>query len=182
MGGEHDYLARLCVAWEDAARLPVDSGCRSVSLRSGVVLGRHGGMVQQLIYPFFFGLGGRMGSGQQPLPWIHVKDLARLILHCLEEKSGSQGVLNAVAPQVVTNLEFVNEFARVLRRPACLPVPETVFDWVYGEERAAMITKGQVVEPVRTLETGFTYNFPTIQEALEECAHLTYQDPDDLYG
>ena len=139
-GGEHDFLARLCVDWEETARLPPDQGqgCRSVSLRSGVVLGRHGGMIQQLIVPFWLGLGGRMGSGDQPLAWIHVKDLASLVLHCLEEDA-CRGVLNAVAPEVVRNREFVAEFARVLDRPAVVPVPESVFNLLYGEERAASV-------------------------------------------
>jgi len=180
-GGEHDFLARLCVKWEEAARLPEELGCRSVSLRSGVVLGRRGGMIQQLIYPFWLGLGGRMGSGDQPLPWIHVKDLASLVLHCLEEDA-CRGVLNAVAPEVVRNSEFVAEFGRALGRPAVVPVPESVFNLLYGEERAAMITRGQVVFPDRTLETGFSYDFPTLREALEECAHVRYIDPDDESG
>ena len=176
-GGEHDFLARLCVDWEAAAQV---QGCRSVSLRSGVVLGRNGGMIQQLIVPFWLGLGGRMGSGDQPLPWIHVKDLASLVLHCLEEDA-CRGVLNAVAPEVVRNREFVAEFGRAVGRPAVVPVPEFVFNLLYGEERAAMITKGQVVRPVRTLETGFTFTYPTVREALEECAHLSYTDA-DVYG
>jgi len=177
-GGEHDFIAKLALAWEEAAKLPAGCGSRSVSLRSGVVLGRNGGMIQQLLPAFYFGFGGRMGSGEQPLAWIHVKDLARLIIHCIENTK-CEGVMNAVAPQSITNQEFVNQFARSLRRPAIFPTPEFIFDAVFGHERAAMITEGQVVKPVRTLSTGFTFNFPTVEDACMECAHLFYQDPDE---
>ena len=113
-GGDHDFMARLARDWEKAAVLPTSVETRCVQLRSGVVLGRTGGMVQQTILPFFFGLGGRMGSGQQAMPWIHVKDLADLTVHCLESPSCS-GVYNAVAPEVVTNNQFVKAFAGALK-------------------------------------------------------------------
>ena len=113
-GGEHDFMARLARDWEEAAVLPHTSDTRCVQLRSGVVLGRNGGMVQQTILPFFFGLGGRMGSGQQAMPWIHVKDLADLSIHCLESPKCS-GVYNAVAPDIVTNSQFVKAFAGALK-------------------------------------------------------------------
>jgi len=178
-GGEHDFIANLAVSWEKAARLPSSCSTRSVSLRSGVVLGRHGGMIQQLLPAFYLGFGGRMGSGEQPLAWIHVKDLARLIIHCIENTK-CEGVMNAVAPESITNQQFASHFAKSLRRPDFFPTPEFVFNAVFGEERAAMITKGQVVRPMRSLETGFEYNFPTIEDACEECGHLFYQDPDGL--
>lgn len=113
-GGEHDFMARLARDWEQAAVLPTTVDTRCVQLRSGVVLGRTGGMVQQTILPFFFGLGGRMGSGQQAMPWIHVQDLADLSVHCLESHNCS-GVYNAVAPDIVTNSQFVKAFAGALK-------------------------------------------------------------------
>ena len=113
-GGKHDFMARLARDWEEAAVLPHTADTRCVQLRSGVVLGRNGGMVQQTILPFFFGLGGRMGSGQQAMPWIHVKDLADLSIHCLESPKCS-GVYNAVAPDIVTNSQFVKAFAGALK-------------------------------------------------------------------
>jgi len=178
-GGDHDFMARLARDWEKAAVLPTSVETRCVQLRSGVVLGRTGGMVQQTILPFFFGLGGRMGSGQQAMPWIHVKDLADLTVHCLESPNCS-GVYNAVAPEVVTNNQFVKAFAGALNRPAIFPAPEFVFNLIFGKERASIVTQSQVVQPVRTLQSGFEYQFPTIGEACEEFAHLNYVDPDDM--
>lgn len=176
-GGEHDFMARLAKDWEQAAILPSTVETRCVQLRSGVVLGRTGGMIQQTILPFFFGLGGRMGSGQQAMPWIHVKDLAELSVHCLESSTCS-GVYNAVAPDIVTNSQFVEAFAGALNRPAIFPAPEFVFNLIFGKERASIVTQSQVVQPARTLESEFEYQFPTIGEACEEFAHLMYVDPD----
>lgn len=74
-------------------------------IRSGAVLGRSGGMIKNMILPFFFGVGGPIGSGKQYLPWIHIDDLTRLICFAIENDNVS-GILNGVAPQVITNLEF----------------------------------------------------------------------------
>jgi len=177
-GGKHDFLARLVTDWEKAAQLPPDIPSRVVSLRSGVVLGRTGGMVQQTILPFSLGLGGTMGSGHQVMPWIHVKDLARLVAHCVF--TPCSGVYNAVAPQVITNKEFVTAYARELSRPAVIPVPGMAIRAIFGAERANLITQCQTVQPRRTLESGFTFSYPTISEAAEEFAHFMYEDPDSL--
>jgi len=177
-GGKHDFLARLVTDWEKAAQLPPEIPTRVVSLRSGVVLGRNGGLVQQTILPFLFGLGGPMGAGSQIMPWIHVKDLASLINHCVQHECS--GVYNAVAPQTVTNKQFVKAYARELRRPAILPLPEFVLKAVFGSERASIITQSQNVQPIRTIESGFDYSFPTVKEAAEEFAHWMYIDEDDF--
>lgn len=174
----NDYFIKLVVDWEAAATLPPDLGVRNVFVRPGVVLGRKGGMIQQLFLPFYFGTGGRMGSGTQPMPWIHVKDLAGIIVHAVEDPKVN-GVLNGVAPSLVTNQEFVSAFAGALSRPCFLPVPETVWNLAFGQERASMITKGQRVEPKRTLESGYKFRFPTISKACEEFSSLFYTDTDD---
>lgn len=102
-----DYLSKMCFAWEKAAQLPTDmqNTCRQITIRSGVVLGRNGGMVKQIYWPFYFGLGGPIGSGKQYLPWIHISDLCRFILLAIEDDS-MKGVYNGVAPQQITNNEF----------------------------------------------------------------------------
>ena len=115
-GGQHDWLASLVKDWEAAAQLPTSSSTRVVSLRSGVVLGRKGGMIQQTLLPFFFGLGGRIGPGDQVMPWVHVKDVAGLMVHAVT--SPMSGVYNTVSPSRVTNAEFTAAYARALSRPA----------------------------------------------------------------
>lgn len=104
---EFDFLSKLCVKWEYAAQLPAHINCRNVYIRSGVVLGRDGGMIKQLYLPFYFGLGGPIGTGSQFLPWIHIDDLTRLILFAIENNS-VKGPLNGVAPQPITNKEFTD--------------------------------------------------------------------------
>ncbi|KAM7349261.1 epimerase family protein SDR39U1 isoform 2-T2 [Cochliomyia hominivorax] len=109
---EFDFMSKLCIEWEKAATLPdsLATKTRGVKLRTGVVVGREGGMIQNIWMPFFLGVGGPMGSGKQILPWIHLEDLCRLIQHCLESDK-CNGPLNAVAPDIVTNGQFSKFFA-----------------------------------------------------------------------
>lgn len=104
---EYDFLSKLCHEWEAAAKIPVDANVRQVTIRSGVVLGRHGGMIKQLYLPFYLGLGGPILPGSQYLPWIHISDLTRLILFAIENDK-IKGILNGVAPQTITNKMFSN--------------------------------------------------------------------------
>ena len=171
------YMSRLVMDWEDAARLPPLVPTRNVFIRSGVVLGRNGGMIRQIFLPFYFGGGGRMGSGEQNMPWVHVKDVSGIILHSIENKQ-IEGVLNGVAPEIITNQRFVNAFASTLHRPAFIPLPDFVWNMVFGEERAAVITKGVTVFPKRTEELGYKFRFPDINQACQEFSTLFYDDAD----
>ncbi|KAJ1528485.1 hypothetical protein ONE63_006894 [Megalurothrips usitatus] len=166
-----DFLSELAVAWEKAAKLPSTSGVRQVTVRSGVVLGRNGGMIQQLFLPFFFGLGGPIASGNQFLPWIYIDDMARLIHFAIENEKVC-GVLNGVAPQIITNREFSSAFGKAMWRPSILPVPKFALDIAFGEERAKVMTDGQKVVPKRVLEYGFKYDYPDINSACVKCARL----------
>ena len=118
-----------------------------------------------------------MGTGTQNMPWIHVKDLSGIIVHAIENEK-VEGVMNGVAPEIITNQEFVNSFASALNRPSFFPLPDFVWNNVFGEERATMITKGQKVMPKRTLESGYKFRFPTIAQACGEFSKLFYEDSD----
>lgn len=159
-----DYMSRLCMEWEKAA---TGSPCRTIRIRTGVVLGREGGMIANLYVPFFFGFGGPVGEGKQPLPWIHADDLCHLIKYAIENESVN-GVLNGTAPDIIDNLKFSKEFAKAMTRPAWFKMPEQVFDIIFGKERAVLLTTGPKVVPKRTLATGFKYQYPTIREACRE--------------
>ncbi|EFX83469.1 hypothetical protein DAPPUDRAFT_301869 [Daphnia pulex] len=174
-GGKGDYFAELCTDWESVAKLPAEVGVRQVTIRSGVVLGRRGGMIAQLYLPFFFGMGGPVGSGQQYLPWIHLHDIARLFLHAVENEQ-VEGVLNGVSPNLITSKEFARAFGASLWRPAVIPLPEFVCNILLGPERARMLTEGQKVIPKRTLDSGFVYKFPDIRSACQEFCPLVYTD------
>ncbi|GCC42866.1 hypothetical protein chiPu_0026554, partial [Chiloscyllium punctatum] len=134
----------------------------------GVVLGKQGGAMKLMVWPFWLGLGAPMGSGQQFMPWIHVDDLCGILAHALEDQRVT-GVLNGVAPAQVTNGEFARALARSLSRPSVLPpVPAVVLQALLGTERAVMLLEGQRVIPRRTLQSGYTYLYPELHTALKD--------------
>uniref|UniRef100_A0A8B9QSC4 Epimerase family protein SDR39U1 n=1 Tax=Anas platyrhynchos TaxID=8839 RepID=A0A8B9QSC4_ANAPL len=155
-GGNFDFFSRLVSSWEAAAVIP-DGPTRGVLVRSGVVLGRGGGAISQMLWPFWLGLGGPIGSGHQPFPWIHIQDLAGIICHALENEC-LQGVFNGVSPSspATSNSTFTQEFAAALGRPLSLG------------RRAVMLLEGQKVVPKRTLESGYHFIFPDLSAALKD--------------
>ncbi|XP_009271522.1 PREDICTED: epimerase family protein SDR39U1 isoform X1 [Aptenodytes forsteri] len=167
-GGDFDFFSRLVSSWEAAALIP-GSPARGVVVRSGVVLGRGGGAVSQMLWPFRLGLGGPLGSGLQPFPWIHIRDLAGIVCHALESEC-LQGVLNGVSPSspATSNGTFAQELAAALGRPALLPVPAWAVRAVFGAERAVMLLEGQRVVPKHTLESGYHFVFPDLSGALKD--------------
>lgn len=158
-------LTRLCNDWENSAELPEGCKTRLVKFRIGVVMGRTGGIIQQSIWPFWFGLGGIIGSGKQYFPWIHIDDMTGMIVHALENDHVT-GVLNGVAPEIVTNERFTKEYAGALWRPAILPTPAFVVNFIFGQERGKLLLEGQKVIPKRTLELGYKFQFQEIKSAL----------------
>jgi uncharacterized protein (TIGR01777 family) len=159
-----DFLARVCQAWEEEARQAEKSGIRVVSVRIGVVLGRDGGALPQMLLPFKLGLGGRIGSGRQFMSWIHIDDLVGILLHAAT-RSDMRGPVNGVAPQAVTNREFTATLAGILRRPAFLAVPATVLRVTLGEF-ADVLLGSQRVAPEKILRAGYTFTYPGLKDAL----------------
>ncbi|XP_020286225.1 epimerase family protein SDR39U1 isoform X2 [Pseudomyrmex gracilis] len=163
----YDFLSKLTHDWEEAAQLPKDCDVRQVTIRSGVVLGKTGGMIKQIYLPFFLGLGGPIGTGNQYMPWIHIDDLVNMFMFTLKNKD-VQGVLNGVAPQLVTNMEFTKTFAAAMRRPAFIPLPSFVLQILFSDERAKIMLEGQKVKPKRVTELGFKYQYPDIKSACKQ--------------
>ena len=108
---------------------------------------------------------GIIGSGKQYFPWIHIDDMTGMIVHALENDHVT-GVLNGVAPEIVTNERFTKEYAGALWRPAILPAPAFVINFIFGQERGKLLLEGQKVIPKRTLELGYKFQFPEIKSAL----------------
>ena len=125
-----------------------------------------GGAISQMLLPFWLGLGGKISTGKQWFPWIHVDDVAGIICHAIENETVN-GVLNATAPDYITNAEFTSAFAKQIRRPAIFTVPEFALNLVYGPERAQTLTTGAKVIPKRTLESGYKYLYPDIKSACQ---------------
>lgn len=163
----YDFLSDLTKDWEAAARLPSTLPTRSVVIRTGVVVGRGGGVIENLRLPFSLGLGGPIGCGKQWFPWIHVEDVAGIVMHAIESDKVT-GVLNGTAPTPVRSSEFTKAFASALNRPHLFPLPSFVAKGVFGSEEATVLLDGQKVLPKRTQELGYTFKFPDVKSACKE--------------
>ena len=138
---------------------------------TGLVLGRDGGVLKNIYVPFFFGLGGPVGTGKQWFPWIHAKDCAGIMAHAIDNDHVT-GVLNAVS-QPATNSEFTKALAAAMWRPAFIPLPEFALNYMFGPERAKIMTRGQKVIPKRTMESGYQYMYPDLASACKQCAQMS---------
>lgn len=165
----NNFIEQLVHDWEAAAALPQSCSTRLVKLRIGVVVGKGGGIIGNMWLPFYLGLGGSVGSGDQWFPWVHIEDVAGVILHTIEHPE-VEGVLNAVAPTAVTNANFSNALAAAMWRPAIMPLPGFVVNTIFGPERGAIMLEGQNVKPKRTLESGYEFKYPNLKEACEQVA------------
>lgn len=160
-----DFLASVCVEWEEAAA-PLRSFTRTGILRFGMVLGRDGGALPLLWPVFQLGLGGPLGSGSQWISWIHVDDAARMAAWLLQEPR-AEGPFNATAPQPVPMREFTRTLAEALRRPHLTHVPGALLRMALGR-RATLVLEGQRVLPKRALDLGFSFQFPTLSDAIRD--------------
>lgn len=158
------FLPDVCVQWEQAAARARDLGMRVVPVRIGIVLHPDGGALEQMLPPFKWGAGGKIGSGEQWMSWIHLDDMIRLLVHAIESP-GLNAPLNAAAPHAVRNSEFTLLLGRTLRRPALIPVPEFVVRLMFGE-MASVVTASQHVVPEATLKSGFVFEYEQLGSAL----------------
>lgn len=159
------FMSELCVRWEAAAAKAQALGVRQVVLRLGVVLGP-GGALPPLLLPIRLGVGGRMGSGQQVMSWIHRDDVLALIHAALRDPQ-MHGIYNATAPETIAQATFVATAGKLLHRPVWLPVPAAPLRWAMGE-MAQLFVDGQNVVPARLQQQGFTFKYPTLEQALRD--------------
>ncbi len=164
-GDGHDCFSReICVAWEAEARKAEALGIRVVLLRIGLVLGTEGGVLSRFLFPFEYGLGGRIGSGRQWMSWIARDDVVRLIAHVIARPDLS-GPINATAPMPVRNSEFSAELGRALHRPAVMPLPALPLHLLAGAFADELLLGGQRVVPEKALASGFVFRYPTLRVA-----------------
>jgi len=161
-----DFLARVCVAWEAAAREAEPLGVRVVLLRIGVVLDGAGGALAKMLTPFKLGVGGPVGSGKQWMSWIHGDDLVGLFLLALDNAAAA-GPINGTAPNPVTNRDFARALGRALHRPAVLPTPAFGLRLMMGKV-AQVVTSGQRVLPRRAQALGYVFKYPAVEMALAD--------------
>jgi uncharacterized protein (TIGR01777 family) len=161
-----DFLAKLCVEWEAAAKPAEAAGVRVVLLRTGVVLDKEGGALKALLPPFKLGAGGPVGSGKQYMSWIHHADEVGIILLALDHLE-AHGPLNGTAPQPVTSKQFGKALGAALGRPAFLPTPGFGLRLLLGEV-ADVLTTGQRAVPKRALALGYAFQYPDVEGALRQ--------------
>lgn len=161
-----DYLAEVAREWEGATAAARRAGTRVVNLRFGVVLSPLGGALQKMLPPFRFGLGGRMGSGTQWFSWISIDDAIAAILFALDQER-VRGPINLTAPGPVTNSDFAKTLARVLHRPAILPVPTFLPRLIFGKEMTnETFSASQRVIPAKLAAAGYNFLHPELEAAL----------------
>ncbi|MFD3840753.1 TIGR01777 family oxidoreductase [Streptomyces sp. NPDC058642] len=158
------FLPELCVEWEGAAAPAQEAGVRTVFTRTGLVVSREGGAWGRLFPLFKAGLGGRLGDGRQYWSFIALHDEVAAIRHLIDT-DGLSGPFNLTAPNPVTNQEITAAMGRVLHRPTLFTVPSPVLRAVLGEMSGDVLGSQRVV-PKRLLESGFTFAFPEIEEAV----------------
>jgi uncharacterized protein (TIGR01777 family) len=163
------FLADLCKVWEAASAPAEEAGVRVVRLRSGTPLHRDGGYLKPQMLPFRLGLGGKLGSGRQWMPWISMVDWL-LAVEFLLERDDIAGPVNVVAPEPVRNSEFTREFGAALRRPVVMPIPSPALRIALGQMAPETLASVRA-RPGVLLDAGFKFRQPGVREALEAALH-----------
>ncbi|MGV3667714.1 MAG: TIGR01777 family oxidoreductase [Leptospira bouyouniensis] len=159
-----DFLAQLCVEWENQTKPLAQNGIRTILLRTGIVLSPNGGALEKMIPPFLMGVGGAIASGNQGMSWIHILDFVDATIHLMESEKAS-GAYNLVSPNPTNNTEFSKQLAKVLKRPNLFKVPSFAIQALFGEG-SVVVTKGQYVVPERLLQSGYEFQFQNLNDAL----------------
>ncbi len=168
--GGTDFLAGVCSKWEQEAGGVNPASTRLVRIRTGLVLERDGGALPKMLPPFWFGMGGPVGSGRQYWPWIHRADWIALVRWTIATATAT-GAFNASAPHPVTNGEFARALGRAVHRPAFMPAPGFAMKIVLGEMADALLLAGQRAVPAKAEALGFTFRYKTIDDALRAIFH-----------
>ena len=164
-GPGDDFMASVCVAWEQAAQPARDAGIRTVHPRTGVVIHKDGPLIDKIELPFKLGVGGRVGHGWQYVPWISLEDEVRGLRFLIDRDL--EGPVNLVGPEPVTNREMTKALGAVMRRPTVLPVPPVAVRLIYGDIAESLAMVSSRVVPQRLLTAGFSYRHNTLTAALQ---------------
>jgi len=161
-----DFLASICLDWEESTKAVEELGLRRIVIRTGLPLTTKGGAFPLLMLPFKLFLGNTFGDGRQYYSWIHFHDYIAA-LRFLLKSPGASGVYNLTAPNPVSNRQFAQTLGRVMRRPSFFPLPAFALKLALGEV-STVVLDGQRVLPQRLLADGFSFAFPELQLALED--------------
>jgi len=162
-----NFLAEVCVKWEDEAHAFANLGLNLSIIRIGIVLSREGGFIKEIGQLAKFGLAAPLGSGKMMVPWIHVEDLCRMFLF-LGQHPEYKGIYNGVAPHPETNAALTKLIAKALNRPMFLPpVPGFMLKLLMGE-MGGMLLSDQNISSEKIQEVGFGFKYLHAEEAVKE--------------
>jgi uncharacterized protein len=162
----NDFLGKTVSDWENKVKLVEEHSVRAVFMRFGVVLGKEGGALPLMALPYRLFVGGKVGSGEQWVSWVHVMDAVRAIVFALKNEE-LRGPVNVTSPSPVQMNDFGKTIGSVLHRPHWMPVPSFAMKLVLGQ-KSALVLEGQHVVPQRLMDHGFEYTFPMLKHALED--------------
>ncbi|CAI8424194.1 MAG: Epimerase family protein [Acidimicrobiaceae bacterium] len=159
------FLADVCSKWEESTREAEKAGIRVAYARTGIVLSASGGLLKKLLPLFKLGLGGQIGSGEQIMSWISIRDEVSAISWLIEKEL--EGAVNLVSPEPASNLEFTKTLGALLGRPTILKVPSSALNLLYGRQLVEEIMlSSQFVVPKKLLDSNFSFSDPSLEEAL----------------
>jgi uncharacterized protein (TIGR01777 family) len=158
------FLSELVNEWETEARKAEELGVRVVTPRTGVVLSRDGGALAKMLPPFKLGVGGPVAGGDQPFPWVDVRDAAGALIFLLDTDEAS-GPVNVVAPDKQTNKTFTKALGKAIRRPTVFPIPTVALKVLYGE-MGSTVTEGSNPDPAKLEGLGYRFDRPRLDDAL----------------
>lgn len=165
-GPGSDFLAQICFEWEAATASVEGLGVRRAIARTGIVLSPEGGALPRMLLPFKLFAGGKIGSGNQWWPWIHMDDEVRALRFLIDQEEAT-GPFNLAAPNPVKNKEFAKTLGTVMGRPSMFPVPSPALSAAFGE-MSTVLLDGQRAIPKRLTELGFEFKYPELEEALKD--------------
>lgn len=161
-----DFTHKLCNLWELEVGKAEELGIRICITRLGVVLSRHGGMLEKILPLFQLGLGGTIGSGKQFLSWIHINDVTNVFNFLISNKE-QKGIYNLTAPYPTTNAQFTKVLSTKLKKHSFFTVPSFLIKMVFGEMGDKLLLNGSAVYPKKLLDNGYEFKFQTIEVALK---------------
>jgi uncharacterized protein len=162
-----DFLGQTCKTWEQVANKFTNIGIRTVKIRTGIVLAKQGGVLPKIIIPIKLGIGSAIGDGDQYFPWVHIDDLCSIYIKAIEDTQ-MIGAFNAVAPEHITNKQFIETIARYLDKPLWFPkIPAIAIKVILGK-MSEMILNGSRISSDKIRNSGFVFRYPNLESALEQ--------------
>ncbi|WP_369433969.1 TIGR01777 family oxidoreductase [Psychromonas sp. MME1] len=161
-----DFVSQLAQQWEESSNAIKRVGTRLINLRTGLVISKDGGALAKMLPVFKFGLGGKIGNGQQIMSWIDIHDMVRAISFTIDNES-LNGPVNFVSPNPISNSIFSHLLAKQLKRPNCFPLPSFMVRLLFAEMGKELLLSSTNVVPKKLIEAGFKFKYEKLEESLK---------------